>query len=69
MKRCKMKSLKDLDIDRAELISIAKDAIDHNWFHVMCPGDVSYKQMAKLIGRAYDHYPINGGKDYGKWFV
>lgn len=28
----------------------------------MCPGDVSYKQMAKFIGRAYDHYPINGGK-------
>lgn len=56
MKRCKMKSLKDLGIDRAELISIAEDAIDHNWFHVMCPGDVTYKQMAEFMGRAFDNY-------------
>ena len=48
--------LKELGVDRAELISIAKDAIDHNWFHVMCPGDVSYEQMAQYLADSYDNY-------------
>lgn len=56
MKRCGMKSLKELGIDRTELVSVARDAIDHNWFHAMCPGDVSYEQMADFLGNAYDHY-------------
>ena len=51
-----LKSLKELGVDRAELISIAKDAIDHNWFHVMCPGDVSYEQMAQYLADSYDNY-------------
>ena len=51
-----LKSLKELGVDRTELISIAKDAIDHNWFHVMCPGDVSYEQMAQYLADSYDNY-------------
>ena len=56
MRKLGVKSLKDVGVDRAELISIAKDAIDHNWFHVMCPGDVSYEQMAQYLADAYDNY-------------
>jgi len=56
MRALGVKSLKDMGVDRAELISIAKDAIDHNWFHVMCPGDVSYEQMAQYLADAYDNY-------------
>lgn len=56
MRKLGMKSLKDVGVDREELISIAKDAIDHNWFHVMCPGDVSYEQMAQYLADAYDNY-------------
>lgn len=50
------KTLPELGVDRAELIKIAKDAIDHNWFHVMCPGDVSYEQMAQYLADSYDNF-------------
>lgn len=56
MRKCGMNSLKTLGIRREDVVSIAKDAIDHNWFHVMCPGDVSYAQMAEYAGRIYDNY-------------
>jgi len=56
MRKLGVKSLKEMGVDREKLISIAKDAIDHNWFHVMCPGDVSYDQMAQYLADAYDNY-------------
>lgn len=56
MRSCGLKSLKDMGVDRTELISIAQSAVDHNWFHVMCPGDVSYEQMAQYMADAYDNY-------------
>ncbi len=51
-----LKSLRELGVDRAELISVAQDAIDHNWFHVMCPGDVSRAQMEQYLADSYDNY-------------
>ena len=51
-----LKTMEEMGIDREKLIGIAKDAIDHNWFHVMCPGDVSYEQMAQYLADAYDNF-------------
>lgn len=56
MKSLGLKTPKELGIDREEMISVAKDAIDHNWFHIMCPGDVSYEQMAQYLADSYDNY-------------
>jgi len=56
MHKIGVKSLKEMGVDRDELLGIAKDAIDHNWFHVMCPGDVSYEQMAQFMADVYDNY-------------
>lgn len=54
--KCGMKSLRELGVEREALLNCAKGAIDHNWFHVMCPGDVSYEQMAAFMANVYDHY-------------
>ena len=43
-------------MDRSALIAVAQDAIDHNWFHVMCPGDVSRAQMEQYLADSYDNY-------------
>lgn len=56
MKKCGMKSLKDMEITREEVVGIAKGAIDNNWFHIMCPGDVTVEQMAEFCGKVYDNY-------------
>ena len=51
-----LKTMKEMGIDRGELLKVAKDAIDHNWFHVMCPGDMSYAQMEQYMADAYDNF-------------
>lgn len=56
MKECGIKPLKEFGVEREEAIAIAQDAIDHNWFHVMCPGDVSREQMEQYIADIYDNY-------------
>lgn len=56
MRECGLKSLKELGIAREDAISIARGAIENNWFHVMCPGDVTEEQMAKYIADIYDNY-------------
>ena len=56
MRECGIKPLKDCGVTREEAIAIAQDAIDHNWFHIMCPGDVSREKMEKYIGNIYDNY-------------
>ena len=56
MRECGIKPLKDCGITREEAIAIAQDAIDHNWFHIMCPGDVSREKMERYIANIYDNY-------------
>lgn len=56
MHRCGLKPLKAYRIDREELLSFASAAVDNNWFHIMCPGDVSYTQMKDFFAACYDHY-------------
>lgn len=51
-----IKPLKEFGVAREDAIAIAQDAIDHNWFHVMCPGDVSCEQMQAYIADIYDNY-------------
>ena len=56
LRECGIKPLKDCGIAREDAIAIAQDAIDHNWFHVMCPGDVSREKMERYIANIYDNY-------------
>lgn len=43
-------------ITREMCVSLAHGAIDHNWFHVCAPGDISYAQMEEFCGKVYDNY-------------
>lgn len=56
MRECGIKPLKDCGVTREDAIAIAQDALDHNWFHVMCPGDVSREKMEQYIANIYDNY-------------
>ncbi len=56
MRECGMKPLKECGISREDALSIAKAAIDNNWFHIMCPGDITYAQMEQFIADIYDNY-------------
>lgn len=56
MRRCGMKSMKETGIHRSEAVAMAKEAVDDNWFHIMCPGGVTYEQMAAYIAACYDNY-------------
>lgn len=56
MRECGIKPLKDCGVSREDAIAIAQDALDHNWFHVMCPGDVSREKMEHYIAEIYDNY-------------
>ena len=56
MRECGIKPLKDCGVSREDAIAIAQNALDHNWFHVMCPGDVSREKMERYIANIYDNY-------------
>ena len=56
MRECGLKPLKEFGVSREDAIAVAQDAIDHNWFHIMCPGDVSLEQMQQYIADIYDNY-------------
>lgn len=56
MRRCGLKSMKECGIDREEMLTFASAAVDNGWFHIMCPGDVSYAQMKDFFAACYDHY-------------
>lgn len=56
MRRCGLKTMKECGIDREEMLTFAAAAVHNGWFHVMCPGDVSYEQMKKFFAACYDHY-------------
>ena len=56
MRECGIKPLKECGVSKEDAIAIAQDALDHNWFHVMCPGDVSREKMERYIANIYDNY-------------
>ncbi len=56
MRECGIKPLKECGVSKEDAIAIAQDALDHNWFHVMCPGDVSREKMEQYIANIYDNY-------------
>lgn len=56
MHECGIKPLKECGVSKEDAIAIAQDALDHNWFHVMCPGDVSREKMERYIANIYDNY-------------
>ena len=56
MRECGIKPLKDCGVTKEEAVAIAQDALDHNWFHIMCPGDVSREKMERYISNIYDNY-------------
>ena len=56
MRECGIKPLKECGVSKEDAIAIAQDALDHNWFHVLCPGDVSREKMERYIANIYDNY-------------
>lgn len=56
MRECGIKPLKDCGVEKDALLAVAQDAIDHNWFHIMCPGDVSREKMERYMTNIYDNY-------------
>lgn len=58
MRKCGLKSLKELGITRDDAVAISEGAINNNWFHIMCPGDVNISQMQEYIGKIYDNYAV-----------
>ena len=56
VRECGIKPLKECGVSKEDAIAIAQDALDHNWFHVMCPGDVSREKMERYIANIYDNY-------------
>jgi len=48
--------VKDEPITREKVVALAHAAIDHNWFHIAAPGDVSYEQMEEFCGKVFDNY-------------
>ena len=56
MRECGIKPLKECGVSKEDAIAIAQDALDHNWFHIMCPGDVSREKMERYIANIYDNY-------------
>ena len=47
---------KNEPVTREKCVALAHAAIDHNWFHICAPGDISYEQMEEFCGKVFDNY-------------
>lgn len=56
MKECGIKSLAELGISRDEVIELAESALANNWFHIMCPREVTADLMKDYCAKTYDNY-------------